>query len=131
MPFGVTDGATTRLRSDYRANLLRQYERRTIGSGAEILGDTDPRALLQAQAENARSGKLQTNLERDNTHFRVTAPVDNRQKEATTTIEVEASLDGNRSTQSTTVTTPGTPVTYAYDADGNLLQDESWHSEWN
>ncbi len=131
VPFDGAEEANVGLRSDYRANLLNQYELRTIASRAEILGQTDSRASLQAQAENAQGEVLPTTVERENSHFRVTAPVNNRQREATTSIEVEASLNGNQSTQSTTVITPGTPVTYAYDADGNLLQDESWHYEWN
>ena len=131
VPFDEAEGANVGLRSDYRANLLNQYEQRTIASSAEILGQTDPRASLQAQAENAQGEALPTTVERENSHFRVTAPVNNQEREATTIIEVEASLNGNQSTQSTAVTTPGTPVSYAYDADGNLLQDESWHYEWN
>ena len=130
-PFDRGDEGAPDSVSEYRTNLLNQYEQRTIASRAEILGQTDPRASLQASAENALGEALQTKLEREGSNFRVSAPVDNLQKEATTRFVVEASLGGKANSQTSTVATPSTPVEYFYDVDGNLIQDESWHYQWN
>ena len=121
--FDDTQDNNRDLRSDYQANLLNQYQQRTVPSIAELLGQSDPRADLTARATDSKGDQLHATLEREGENFRVATQVENRKKSTETNFEVEANLQDEATTR--------TPVRYEYDADGNLLRDESWHYEWN
>ena len=44
--------------SDYQANILNQYQQRTISPVAELLGQSDPRANLTARATDSEGNQL-------------------------------------------------------------------------
>jgi RHS repeat-associated protein len=123
--------------SDYTANLLNQYEERTIPAYGEVSGKVHSDAVLSFQnmdtGERIRAGR---NAEWFHSFMPLSS---NDTSSATNTIRMTAVFPGQgengidliNTNQTLTLSAMKTPQTFTHDEDGNLLTDGRFAYTWN
>ena len=113
--------------SDYEANALNQYTRRTVPGMAEVQGTADPAAVVTVNNERAtRQGAYyRAELQVQNTNGAVYLAVTNLGVLATPPNGDVAVTNTGR------LFVPGTPETFEHDLDGNLLSDGRFTYTWD
>lgn len=117
----------------YTSNILNQYSTRTVPAAVDVLGQADAEATVTVSVgalpqATARAGEL----------FYKQVPVDNSlssQKMAIVVTGVKNAVGPHGEDAVSQITrTPfvaHNPESFAYDADGNLIDDAQWHYSWN
>ena len=113
--------------SDYEANALNQYTRRTVPGVAEVQGTADPAAVVTVNNERAtRQGAYyRAELQVQNTNGAVYLAVTNLGVLAIPPNGDVAVTNTGR------LFVPGTPETFEHDLDGNLLSDGRFTYTWD
>jgi RHS repeat-associated protein len=115
--------------STYQPNLLNQYEERDVPGIVHILGMANPEATVTVEQQPTL---------RQDALFYSEFPVDNDPASVHESILIRgvkiedgAQPENHVSDVERQVFVPATPESFAYDDDGNLIQDGRWNYVWN
>jgi RHS repeat-associated protein len=125
---GDSQGVSLR-QSNYTPNSLNQYSQRTNPGAVDVTGTADSAATVTVNDQPAY---------RKGTYFHTALAVNNATGPANVQVSVVGVKNGAGANGEDAVTTEGGSVfvppaveSYAYDADGNLVQDGRWQYAWD
>jgi len=120
--------------SNYTANLLNQYDSRTVPGGFDIMGEAQPDAKVTV---TVGSGLPQPVTRQDGLFFKQVI-VDNSTAAVANPVRITGVKNNIGPNGEDAVTeidrfnfTSKTPETYSHDADGNLTGDARWAYTWD